>query len=94
MRDRSDVGTVDLAYTTTEAEATAIPAFGDGDADAVLPLADRVADVDALVAETLLVARPTRREDMVVHCRAVEFGDVDAERGDTQFGADESRTRR
>ncbi len=88
--DRADVGSVDLAYATAEAEATAIPAFGDGDTDAVPPLTDRIADVDALVAETFLIARPTRRKNMVVHRSAVEFGDVDAERCDVQFGADES----
>ncbi len=72
--------------TTVPAQPTAIPTVAEKDLEVVVALAHLVGHVVRLVAQPMLIARPTRREELVANTHTVQLRLVQPVRGDIQPG--------
>ena len=96
LGDRADVAAVDGAAPTAEAQAAAVPAFGDRHTEDVVACTQQVGEVVRLVAEAVAVDGPAGSEDVVADRHAVAADGVHAVRrgvepGPRQTGIDGER---
>ncbi len=81
--------TIDIAPAAMETEATAIPAIAQRCAQRVGPRNKLRRHVKGLVAQTVIIARPAWRQDVIAHRFAIDLRCVDAQRRDIQTGLDD-----
>ena len=71
---------VDVALPTVEAESPSIPTIAQDGANGVAPFAQEVCHDERLVAQAVVVTRPSWSHDVIAHGDAVDLYLVDAQR--------------